>query len=231
MRQVQLASSFWQKRFGIVNLQMVLSGNDDANLIVGARSATAQVAVRAFIPLWAGGQPQSRSRASLAEASAARFIAADFEERLVEEVTRAWAAHQGARSALSVASRRVEVADVARRGAAIEFDVGLRSTIEVLNQEEEWQIARIAEAEARADALSALAELAALIGVDPTGVFDAAPPTSPVRSMTEPHLTRAGRPAAWERPLMAVGAAASALEPAARDALRTGVRAIAGPEQ
>jgi outer membrane protein len=159
-----------------VTLQATVAATENAGLAQGLDNTTSQVTVRAQIPIWTAGQPRSRSRAALADANAARFDALDLEGRIVEDTTRLWHAFLSAGETLTFAGRQVAAGEQASRGAALEFEVGLRSTIDVLNQEEEWQNARVAEATARATLIDATVTLAVVLGIDPTGALDAPAP-------------------------------------------------------
>jgi outer membrane protein len=158
-----------------ITLQASLTATENAGLSEGFDTTNSQIQVRAQVPLWSAGQGLSRSRAALAGANAARFDRLELEGQLVEETTRAWVALAAARETLALAAEQVAAGALASRGAALEFEVGLRSTIDVLNQEEEWQQARVAEATARAAVLDAAVTLGVTLGVDPTGASEAAP--------------------------------------------------------
>ena len=184
-----------------INLQASLEGNTDSSFN-GSRSYDALIGARVVIPLWNGGQPQSRTRAALAEANASRIEANGAERTLTEQVIQVWAARQSARDSMRIAKELVRAAQAAQTGTQLEFDVGLRSIIEVLNQEQELQDAQVNLVTARSNLMTTEATLATLIGVDPTGTINSGPeleidPVLPSRLAIVP-----GRPSNWEKPLI-----------------------------
>ena len=213
-----------------MNLQASVSGASDVGFN-GGRNYDAQIGARLVVPLWNGGQPQSRTRAALSEANASRIEATGLERVLEEQVTQAWASLEAARNATSIAQELVRAAQVARTGAELEFDIGLRSIIEVLNQEQELQDARVNLVNSRANLMTAQAVLFALIGLDPTGIITPATEFDPARMILPYATPTPGKLTPLERPLVAifdgVNQAAKVVEPLVRRAKQV----ILGPEQ
>jgi len=184
-----------------VNLQASLDGNTDSSFN-GSRSYDAQIGARVVIPLWNGGQPQSRTRAALAEANASRIEANGAERTLTEQVIQAWAARQAARDSIRISEELVRAAQAAQRGTQLEFDVGLRSIIEVLNQEQELQDAQVNLVTTRSSLKITEATLATLIGVDPTGTINSGSELEIDRVLPARLAIVPGSPSIWEKPLI-----------------------------
>jgi outer membrane protein TolC len=182
------------------------------------------------MPLWSGGQPQSRARAALAESNAARFDAIADERLLTEQVTTAWARLNAARNSKAIAEELVRAAQVARRGAELEFDIGLRSIIEVLNQEQELQEARVGFESAKAELMAAQAALSSLIGLDPTGVINERTQFDPSKMAISYATATPGTLAVWERPLVTVFEVVDDAQLDTRSTINTLKRSIFGPE-
>ena len=183
------------------------------------------------MPLWSGGQPQSRARAALAESNAARLESIANERLLTEQVTSAWASVNAARNSKVIAEELVRAAQVARRGAEMEFDIGLRSIIEVLNQEQELQNAKVGLENAKADTMTAQATLFRLLSLDPTGVINETTQFDPVRMATAFSAPKQGKLAAWERPLVALFGVLDDSQIDTQQSVKLVKRFIFGPEQ
>jgi outer membrane protein len=214
-----------------VNLQASLDGDTDGSFN-GSRSYDAQIGARVVIPLWNSGQSQSRTRAAIAEASASRLEANGAERTLTEQVIQAWAARQGARDSMRIAEELVRAAQAAQRGTQLEFDVGLRSIIEVLNQEQELQDAQVNFVTSRSNLMITEGVLATLIGVDPTGTIKAGSELEVERVLPPRMAIVPGRPSNWEKPLIG---AFDAFEEIDRSFVRPVIQSLKtglfGPEQ
>jgi outer membrane protein len=133
--------------------------NDDLT-----RAATDTVGVRMTVPLLQGGLVRSRTRAQRALRAAANLDLADAQRRVQETVTNAWTGLDSARAAVSSAREQVEAAELAYEGVRLEQEVGLRSTVEVLDQEQDLLTARLALAQAERDLVVAERQLLAAVG-------------------------------------------------------------------
>ena len=213
-----------------LSLQANVAGNSDT-AFNGSRVYSAQIGARFVVPIWNGGQPQSRARAALSEANAARVEATGLEGVLAEQVTQAWASLEAANRAIIISEGFAKSAQTARIGAELEFDVGLRSIIEVLNQEQELQEAKVGVVVARSNLLSSQAVLATLVGLDPTGVINKTTEFDPIRDETVLSQLRNGKVAIWERPLVGVFDGVNQALAPSRHIVRNVKRGILGPEQ
>jgi outer membrane protein len=123
------------------------------------------VSLRVSVPLFAGGEIRARTRQQRHLRDAARSDLDEERRRTQEQVTSAWANLEAARSRLQSSSTRVEAADLAARGVLREQEFGQRSTIDVLDQQNELLQARIALAQSERQAMVAERELAAQAGI------------------------------------------------------------------
>jgi len=127
------------------------------------------VGVRVSLPLFTGGLNWSRTRQQRALRSAANLDVAAAQRATRELVTNSWTGLQSARAAVNSARDQVEASELAYEGIRLEQETGLRTTIDVLNQEQDLLTARLALAQAERDLVVAERQLLAATG-------DLAPP-------------------------------------------------------
>ncbi|MCG2661889.1 TolC family outer membrane protein [Brevundimonas sp.] len=142
------------------------TANDLGNLseLADRRSFTAGATLS--VPLFTGGLNRSRVAQALERANAAQ-IAVEGERRTVlQNVSSAYAQVLSTRSNVAAGEEAVRAASVAAEGVRQEAQVGLRTTLDVLNQEVTLRAsqtslaaARAAEYVARASLLSAMGQL------------------------------------------------------------------------
>jgi len=123
------------------------------------------VGVRLSWQLFTGGSNLSRARQSRALRTAANFEVAAAQRSVREQVTTSWTGLQSAQAAVVSAREQVEAAELAYRGIRLEQETGLRSTIDVLIQEDDLLNARLALAAAERDLVVAERQLLATMGV------------------------------------------------------------------
>ncbi|MEQ1819539.1 MAG: TolC family outer membrane protein [Terricaulis sp.] len=129
-----------------------------------SESSNDTVGVRLSVPLFQGGLIRSRTRQQRALRSASNLDLAATERTVQETVTNAWTGLASARSAVSSAREQVQAAELAYEGVTLEQETGLRSTVEVLDQEADLLTARIALAQAERDLVVAERQLLAAVG-------------------------------------------------------------------
>lgn len=129
-----------------------------------AEANTDSVGVRATVPLFQGGAIRSRTRQQRALRSAANLDLAAAQRSVQESVTNAWTGLSSARAAVVSARNQVEASELAYEGIRLEQETGLRSTIDVLNQEQDLLTARLALAQAERDLIVAERQLLAAVG-------------------------------------------------------------------
>lgn len=136
--------------------------------INGARSIDNQLNLKLTVPIWSGGQNSSRIRSSLGEASAYRYDALDLERQLKEKVSIGFESFYAATENEKFANQQVINSEVAREGTELEQRIGARTTLDVLNQEQELLDARINQINARREKANSAISLSILMGLDPT---------------------------------------------------------------
>jgi len=113
------------------------------------------VGLRFSMPIFTGGFNLSRSREQSALARAANYDLVEAQRTVEESVTNAWTGLASARAAMESAQEQVTASELAYRGIRLEQQTGLRSTIDVLNQEQDLLTARLALAQAKRDLIVA----------------------------------------------------------------------------
>jgi len=123
-------------------------------------SAVAQFSV----PLFEGGLAWSRTRQGRINVDRAEARVELARRTIVSDVIAAWSDYAASGDVLSAVNEQVEAAELAVSGAERERGLGLRSTLDVLNAEEERREAEIALVRARAEAVFAAYALLAATG-------------------------------------------------------------------
>jgi outer membrane protein len=160
---------------------------------------------RVTVPLYTGGANASRVREASGLATAARLAADDAGRAVDERVANAWRQLDAARLSRTATLQQVNAARIAFEGAELEQSVGLRTTLDVLIQQQELLEAELAAANAERDVLAASYGLSAAVGsLNPESVGASVPPAPP------PAKTDALLP---ERPLIAVQQVLDGLTP------------------
>lgn len=147
--------------------QVSLIGRADENRdfsISESRRESASAVAQFSMPLFEGGYAYSRTRQSRINVGRAQQRTEAQRREVVANVTSAWSNLRANREILSVADEQVEATAVAVEGAERERGYGLRSTLDVLDAEEEARNAQIARARANADAVIASYALLAATG-------------------------------------------------------------------
>ena len=133
-----------------------------------------QTTASVSVPLFTGGLNQSRVAASLERANAAQINVEGERRQVLQQVSNAFAQSISARSTLTAGQEAVRAASVAAEGVRQEAQVGLRTNLDVLNQELELRSAQVSLASARRNEYVAQASLLAAMGrlegsdLDPT---------------------------------------------------------------
>lgn len=113
------------------------------------------VALRMTIPIFNGGANRARARQQKAVRSAARFDIAVAYREVERGVATALAEVEAARAAETAAQEEIKAAELALRGIRREQQSGLRSVIDVLDQEQGLLSARLSLARAERDRIVA----------------------------------------------------------------------------
>lgn len=128
-------------------------------------ATTDTMGLRVAIPLFQGGAIRSRTRQQRALRAASNLDLADAQRAVHESVTNAWTGLASARAAVESAREQVQASELAYEGVRLEQETGLRSTVEVLDQEQDLLTARLALAQADRDLVVAERQLLAAVGV------------------------------------------------------------------
>jgi outer membrane protein len=163
----------------------------------GAEAYGAALTARFSVPLFAGGALASREREARANEASARLAVQDRLRQVNELVTNAWQGLQTAQTAIVSSREQVRANETAFEGAELELQVGLRTTLDVLNQEQELLESRLALVSAERDAYVAAHALLSAIGALRPAVLGVDAPARATRTAAREALP-------FERPLIAV---------------------------
>jgi outer membrane protein len=117
------------------------------------------------VPLFSGGREQSEVRQARQLADRARDELEQERRLAVERVTAAWTAWLAAQAVVESSRTAVEAAELAFEGVTREGEVGLRTTLDVLNAEQEALDARVTLVSAERDEYVAAHQLLAAMGL------------------------------------------------------------------
>jgi outer membrane protein len=126
------------------------------------------------VPLFTGGMNSSRVAQALERANVAQINVEGERRNTLQSVSSAYAQALSARASLEAGTEAVRAATVAAEGVRQEAQVGLRTTLDVLNQELELRNSEVTLASARRNEYVAQANLLAAMGrlegadLDPT---------------------------------------------------------------
>lgn len=119
--------------------------------------STATVGLVFRLPIFTGGLVPSRVREAEAIYRAEQFAVAAVEREVIRIVDTAWASLLAARLRLEANEEGLEAAELALNGVRVEYEFGLRSTIDILIAEQSYRAAQLAMARSRSDVLIAQA--------------------------------------------------------------------------
>lgn len=128
--------------FPTVNLQGNMTRRDVANSNV-SRGDSDQLLLNVNIPLYQSGAEYSRIRAAKNLAQQAKFSAIDTKNGITEDATRAWQDYNTAKAIITSNEQAVKAAREALDSIRQENMQGLRTTLDVLNTEQDYFSARV----------------------------------------------------------------------------------------
>ncbi|APX89337.1 hypothetical protein BV394_06075 [Brevirhabdus pacifica] len=140
-----------------------LSGTVSRNNVTGGLSKSAGVEMSAT--LYQGGAQSSLYRAAFANAEAARAELRQATRTVRQGVAEAWTAVQVARASIEASDQRIRAAQVAYRGIREEAALGARTTLDVLDAEQELLDARTSRVTAESQEYVAVYELLSAMGL------------------------------------------------------------------
>ncbi|WP_091739267.1 TolC family outer membrane protein [Phenylobacterium immobile] len=116
------------------------------------------------VPLFTGGLTTSRIRQQIERNNADRITVETQRRSVLQTVTQTWNLLTAARANIIATAEQVRAARIATEGTRQELQVGLRTTLDVLNTEQERRAAELNQVTARRDEYVASANLLAAMG-------------------------------------------------------------------
>ena len=136
----------------------------DQSFVGPHRVDTTSVGVRATIPLYTGGADYARIRASKQTVAQRQQELDDQVRRAKESAVQAWQQLVTARAAIDARQKQVSASEMALEGVKQESSVGTRTTIDVLDAEQELLDAKVSLVRAERDEIVAIMRTKASVG-------------------------------------------------------------------
>ncbi len=136
----------------------------DPFAIARARDTRLSAVARATVPLYQGGLVRSQVRSAKLRREQARYQTDNAERQIRAQVAQAWYGSIAANRAIEASARQVEAADIAYQGAQEELAVGVRTTLDVLDQEQQLLEARLSLIQSERNAYVAAHQLLRAMG-------------------------------------------------------------------
>ena len=130
----------------------------------GVRSTGQQITAVLTVPLYQGGAEYSAVRQARQDATRLRQIVDDQRRAAIGQAIQAWETLQSARTTVDSTRVQIRAAEVALDGVQREAVVGSRTTLDVLNAEQELLNARVSLVRALANTVTASYSLAQSVG-------------------------------------------------------------------
>jgi outer membrane protein len=140
-----------------------LGGNSGSG-VFSQTDKTAQVGVRASIPIYQGGRPAALRRQAQARAGAALENEIEAERGIIAQVRSAFSSWRAANELVASNQTAVDAASLSLEGVRAENSVGNRTILDILNAEQELLNARVRLVTARRNAYVAGFSLLAAMG-------------------------------------------------------------------
>ncbi len=147
--------------------QLSLQGQafrNDNSAQTGTRLTGTQATVSLTVPIYQGGAEYSAVRQARQTAVQARSVVDDQRRVVTQQATQAWEQLQASRAQVEAVRAQIRAAEIALDGVQREAIVGSRTTLDVLNAEQELLNARTNLVQALATVVSQSYVLAAAIG-------------------------------------------------------------------
>lgn len=126
-----------------VSLQAVSRKEEGAGAFGSTDFDQDAVTVNLSLPLYQGGAEYARVREAKNTAQRRRFEELDTFNQVRETVTRAWEQYQASKGSITSTSAAIQAAETALEGVTQEQQYGARTTLDVLDAEQELFIARV----------------------------------------------------------------------------------------
>jgi outer membrane protein len=137
--------------------------NDNQNA-PGGRTTGEQVVATLTVPLFQGGAEHALVRQARQDAIRLRRVIDDQRRVVVQQAASAWETLQSSRAQVDAVRAQIRAAEIALDGVQREAVVGSRTTLDVLNQEQELLNARVSLVRALANQVTASHVLVAAVG-------------------------------------------------------------------
>jgi outer membrane protein len=148
-----------------LNAQGSVSRSVQTDTTLGTTSTNqASVVGNATVPLYDGGLAASQIRQAKEALAQSRLVLDQVRVQIEAAVTTAWATNEGAKIAIRAAEAEVRAATLALAGVQRERDLGQRTTLDVLNAQQDLMGARGRLIAAQRDRVVASYTLAAALG-------------------------------------------------------------------
>jgi outer membrane protein len=176
--------------------------------------------VQVTVPLFNGGLTTSRIRQAVQRNNADRITIEGVRRTVLQGVTNFWSQMLAARSNISSGEEQVRAAGIAAEGTRQEQQVGLRTTIDVLNAEQELRQAQLNLVSAKRDEYVAAANVLATMGrLEGKDLVPSVPQYDAAKNFRKLRITWGWVP--WEEPIGIVDQVATpwpAVKPAEKPA-------------
>ena len=145
------------------SVQAQLFRNDNQT-VRGTRSTGSQVTATLSVPLFQGGSEHALVRQARQQAQQARAAIDDARLAARQQAQAAWETVASARAQVESVRAQIRAAEIALDGVQREAVVGSRTTLDVLNAEQELLVARVSLVQALANVVTASYTLTASVG-------------------------------------------------------------------
>jgi outer membrane protein len=156
--------------------------------------------ITASVPLFTGGLTTSRIRQSIERNNADRITVEGVRRNVLQGVTQFWSQMIAARANIASSDEQVRAASIAAEGTRQEQQVGLRTTIDVLNAEQELRQAELNAVTSRRDEYVAAANVLATMGrLEAKNLIPSQPQYDSAKNFRKLRMTWGWVP--WEEPV------------------------------
>lgn len=135
------------------------------NQFFGDNRTSASAVATLTIPIYEGGQVYSRTRQAKETAGQRRIDVDTSRDSVRAAVVSAWGAHEAAKAQITSAQAQVQAAETALAGVREEAKVGQRTTLDVLNAQQELVSARASLVTAQRDRVVASYAVLSAVGL------------------------------------------------------------------
>ena len=156
--------------------------------------------VTASVPIFTGGLTTSRVRQSVERNNADRITTEGVRRNVLQGVTQFWSQLIASRANITSSEQQVAAARIAAEGTRQEQQVGLRTTIDVLNAEQELRQAELNQVSSRRDEYVAAANVLATMGrLEARNLIPSVPQYDAAKNFRKLRMTWGWVP--WEEPV------------------------------